>query len=226
MSFLGILMLDTQFERILGDAGNPASYPCEARTRVVDGAGSLDVVRDGVVAPALLVKFIDAARTLEAQGAFALTSTCGFLVTAQDQIAAAVNIPVMVSALSLYPMLLARRHGSVGILTASKASLGSAMRAAACVPSDAPVAGMEDCAAFADAILRPKGTQLKRMDRKAIEAFAVAQALKLQMQTPGLGAILLECGNLPPYADAIREATGLPVYSIIEGVDQLRQSTI
>lgn len=225
MSFLGILMLDTRFERVLGDVGNIDSYPFEVRLKRVDGAGSLDVVQDGMLDPALLGRFICAARTLEADGAFAITSTCGFLVTAQDDIAAAVKIPVMLSALSLYPQLVAR-HGTVGVLTASAASLGPKTRAAAGLEPHTRVLGMEGCPAFADAILRPKARQRTKLDTKKVEAYAVAQAQHLQRAAPGLGAILLECGNLPPYAPAIEMATSLPVYSMLTRLDELVASSI
>lgn len=225
MSFLGILMLDTRFERVLGDVGNIDSYPFEVRLRRVEGAGSLDVVKDGAVDPALLGRFISAARALEAEGAFAITSTCGFLVTAQDDIAAAVKIPVMVSALSLYSQLV-ERHGVVGVLTASSSSFGPTLRKSAGLNARTPVAGMEGCAAFADAILRPKSEQLTKLDTKAVEAYAMSQAVKLQRDTPELGAILLECGNLPPYAPAIEMATKLPVYSMLTRLDELLASSV
>lgn len=35
----------------------------------------------------------------------------------------------------------------------------------------------------------------------------------------GIRAILLECTELPPYADALRYATGLPVYDAITTAD-------
>ncbi len=31
---------------------------------------------------------------------------------------------------------------------------------------------------------------------------------------PDIGAIVLECTNMPPYAHALRQALGLPVYDI------------
>jgi Asp/Glu/hydantoin racemase len=36
----------------------------------------------------------------------------------------------------------------------------------------------------------------------------------LVAQHPDVGAIVLECTNMPPYAAALREALGLPVYDI------------
>jgi hypothetical protein len=31
---------------------------------------------------------------------------------------------------------------------------------------------------------------------------------------PDIGALVLECTNMPPYADAVRRATGLPVHDL------------
>lgn len=75
--------------------------------------------------------------------------------------------------------------------------------------------GMEDCAAFARAFLVAKADQPAVIDQAAIEAAVVAKARALLAAEPNLAAFLLECGNLPPYAGAIRAATQRPVYSIL-----------
>lgn len=215
-----MLMLDTAFERVPGDAGNPASYPLPARTIIVRNADSTDIVRNGRPDPALLAAFCDAAIRLEADGAVALTSTCGFLITAQQEIARSVSIPVMVSALSLFPIIYTM-HGSrpVGIMTASSKQLGSVVLDAAGIPSrQAAIAGMQDEQAFASCFLVPKPQQRRFIDQRAIETAVVKKAIALCQNTPGISAILLECGNLPPYTKAIESATGKPVYSILDGV--------
>ena len=125
--FIGILMLDTAFPRIPGDAENAESYPFPVRIRAVRGAGSPDIVR-GARPPEHLVKsFVDTARALEAEGAVGVISTCGFLVHIQQELAVALRIPVMASALSLYPSLRVVLGGRpIGVLTASQDSLLSA----------------------------------------------------------------------------------------------------
>jgi len=142
--FIGVLMLDTAFERIPGDAGNPASYHRPARIRVVPQADVPDIVRDGRPAPALVAAFRAAARAFEAEGAVAITSTCGFLVTVQQDIAAGLRIPVMVSALSLFPAPPAELGWPICVLTAARPPPGPAsythlsLRPLSSVPSPCP----------------------------------------------------------------------------------------
>lgn len=218
-AFIGVLMLDTRFERIRGDAGNPESYHLPARTRVVRNADSTLIVRNGRPEPALLDAFCDAARALEAEGAVALTSTCGFLITAQQEIAGSVRIPVMLSALTLFPVIRVI-HGErpVGILTASSEQLGSAILDAASIqPGQAVVSGLQDEEAFSSCFLAPRIQQRTSINQRAITSAVIQKATALCDATPQLSAILLECGNLPPYARAIMAATGKPVYSILDG---------
>jgi hypothetical protein len=216
-------MLDTNFPRILGDAGNPASYAMPVRIRIVQGAGSLDIVQDGRPTDHLITAFCNAAKELETEGACAIISTCGFLITVQEQISSAVDIPVMVSALSLYTELCKRHHGrGVAILTASRTNLGqTALNAAGIQSQNISIAGMEDCPPFANAILQSKENQTTDIDTVSIEKAVIARAAALLKHDPTIGAFLLECTNLPPYAKAITAATGRPVYSIFDGVDLL-----
>ena len=215
--FLGILALDTVFPRIRGDVGNPATYPMPVRIRVVEGAGAERIVADAPPPPALAEAFRDAARALKRDGARLVVSTCGFLVHLQDEVAGAVRVPVMLSPLPLWPVLRRAAGGRpVGILTASRAALGPRTLRAAGLPPEAAafVAGMEDEPAFRDAFLAPKAQQACTLEEGRIEAAAVARARALQDRWPDTAGLILECGNLPPYAPAIRRATGLPVHHL------------
>jgi hypothetical protein len=75
---LGVLMLDTAFPRLPGDVGHASSWRMPVRWRTVAGASPQRVVRDADAS--LLAPFIAAAQALVADGAAALTTSCGFLV--------------------------------------------------------------------------------------------------------------------------------------------------
>ena len=220
---LGILMLDTQFPRILGDAGNPDTYTTDVVIQIVENVGSLDVVNDQQMPPKILQQFIDAAQSLEQEGVSAITSTCGFLFKEQDSISAAVDIPVMVSPLSLYSDI----KSSIGrkkvvILTASETDLITLLHSSDDIEIDkVEIIGMEKCAAFSKAILRDKQEQLKDLRSDEIEEFIKSNLIELLSDRNDIGAILIECGNLPPYITAIKSVTDLPVYSILDGVEQI-----
>ena len=57
--FLGIMMLDTNFPRVLGDAGNESSYMFPVRIHIVKGAGSLDLVKDEMPSEEIIQLFED-----------------------------------------------------------------------------------------------------------------------------------------------------------------------
>ncbi len=217
--FVGILSLDTAFPRIVGDVGNPASHAMPARVRIVGGADAARIVCDGPPPEEMAQRFVRAARALEAEGAAAIVSTCGFLIHLQDRIAAAVGIPVMLSALSLVPMAATATGGRpVGIVTASRVALGPAsLRAAGIDAGAVRIVGMEDDTAFRETFTAPRSDQRRDLDRAAMERAVVARAAALVAQEPGIGAIVLECGNLPPYSAAIRTRTGRPVLHLLDG---------
>lgn len=219
--FIGVLMLDTAFERIPGDAGNPRSYGFAVRIKRVRGAGALDVVKEGGPSASLLNGFILAARALESEGAVGIISTCGFLVHFQDVLAKAVNVPVSVSALSLYP--LAKTFSGTRqpcILTASSDSLrNGALRAAGINADLVSIVGMEGCPAFTQQIFAEKSAKLSKLNRVAIQDYITERAVQLINDRPETGCFLLECGNLPPYAAAVRHATKRPVLSILDAAE-------
>lgn len=208
---VGVLMLKTRFPRIPGDIGHPATWPFPVLYRVVNDASPERVVRQG--AHGLLEPFIDAALALVQEGAWGITTSCGFLTLFQDALAAAVPVPVVTSSLMQVAMVnrLLPAQRRAGILTISARSLTGAHLAAAGVPPGTPVGSTEGGAEFTRAILgnaRKLDVELARRDN-------VAAALALQAAHPDLGAIVLECTNMGPYAGDIAAATGVPVYSIV-----------
>lgn len=209
MSFLGILRLDTQFPRPPGDVGHPGTWQAlqiPVRFQVVVGATPRRVVQQADAE--LLAPFVAAARALVAEGASALTTSCGFLVRWQAELQAAVPVPVWTSSLLLLPSL-----PRPGVLTADAASLGGAELAAAGVPDPAatPVEGLAPGCALHRALLQ----NLPELDAREAEADTVGAARRLVARHPEVETLVLECTNLPPYTEAVQRATGRPVHHLM-----------
>ncbi|CAH1677715.1 conserved hypothetical protein [Hyphomicrobiales bacterium] len=208
---LGILMLEARFPRIPGDMGNGTTWPFPVLYRVVGGASPEKVVLKG--AAGLLPDFIAAGRDLVRLGAEAITTNCGFLSLFQRELAAAVGVPVATSSLMQVPWVQATLPPGkrVGVVTVSASSLTRAHLEAASVPLDTPIAGTENGCEFFRVLIK---AEKEDMDVDLARQDVVQAALDLVARHPEVGAIVLECTNMPPYAADVQAATGLPVYDI------------
>jgi hypothetical protein len=208
---LGILMLEARFPRIPGDMGNGTTWPFPVLFRVVRGASPERVVLQG--AKGLLPDFIAAARDLVDLGAEGITTNCGFLSIFQEEIAEAVGVPVATSSLMQVPWVQATLPPGkrVGLVTVSSSSLTPAHLKGANVPLDTPVVGTEGGREFFRVLIKGEKQDLD-VDLAAQDVVDAGKGLVARH--PEIGAIVLECTNMPPYAAALQAAIGLPVYDI------------
>ncbi len=215
---LGILMLEARFPRIPGDMGNGTTWPFPVLFRVVRGATPEKVVLQG--ARGLLPDFIEAARDLVDLGAEAITTNCGFLSLFQAELAAAVQVPVATSSLMQVPWVQAMLPPGkrVGVVTVSSGSLTPAHLLAANVPLDIPVQGTEGGREFFRVLIKADASD---MDVALAEQDILDAGRALVARHPEVGAIVLECTNMPPYAAALQAELGLPVYDIYTLVNWL-----
>jgi hypothetical protein len=208
---LGILMLEARFPRIPGDMGNGTTWPFPVLYRVVRGASPEKVVLNG--ASGLLQDFLDAAADLVAQGAEAITTNCGFLSLFQKELATHVGVPVATSSLMQVPWVQAMLPPGqrVGLVTVSGSSLTPKHLEAVGVPLDIPREGTESGREFFRVLIKAEKDD---MDVDLAEQDVVEAAQRLVAHHPEVGAIVLECTNMPPYAAAVQRAVGRPVYDI------------
>ena len=212
---LGVLMLDTRFPRPPGDAGHPGSWKVPTEFLVVEGIAPQDAVQTalGLRASRVLRAFSEAAARLEQRGAAVITTSCGFLVLLQYELQQAVKVPVVTSSLLQLPALL-ERQAQVGVLTISAERLGAEHMGQAGVPAnrlaDVCIQGVAPGCEFARAILG----NLPQMDLEQAGRDVVAAAIALKERAPDVRTVVLECTNMPPYAQAIREATAFALRSL------------
>src|SRR5262245_56696053 len=101
---------------------------------------------------------------------------------------------------------------AVGVLTVDASSLRPAHYAGAGITEDmrVVVAGLETEKEFTRVLL---GDELE-LDVEVCRAEHRAVVGRLMAAHPEIGAIVLECTNMPPYRAEIQAATGLPVFDI------------
>jgi Asp/Glu/hydantoin racemase len=160
----------------------------------------------------LLDAFLAAAGELVDLGADGITTNCGFLSIYQAELAQRCRVPVATSSLMQVPLVQATLPPGkrVGILTVNAGTLSSAHLAAAGVPAGTPVMGTEGGREFTRVLIDNEPA----LDVAAAARDIVDAGKALAANHPEVGAIVLECTNMCPYAALLRDETGLPVYDI------------
>ena len=219
---VGILLLDVRQPFVPGDVGNATSYDYPVLYRTVPGATPARVF---IGDPELNEAVVEVAKELEAQGVKGISSDCGFFVNFQDLVREAVDIPVFLSSLIQMPMLSSflGRDQTLGVLTANTTALGNRVLELSGIEPDRElvIRGMQDNKNWVEGFTDP-GDQV---DSDMIEAEVVKEAVAMKESSPRLGAILLECSLMPPYAKAVNEATGLPVYDFMTLINYFQRGT-
>jgi Asp/Glu/hydantoin racemase len=211
---LGILMLEARFPRIPGDMGNATTWPFPVLYKVVKGASPQRVVRER--AAGLLDALLDAAKELTELGSDGITTNCGFLSLYQNDIARHVGVPVATSSLMQAPFIerVLPPGQRVGILTISAEALTGEHLRAAGVNEETPIVGTDGGGEFSRAIL---DNELE-LNVAAAERDILEAGETLVRRYPEVGAILLECTNMSPYARVLSEHVARPVFDIVSFV--------
>lgn len=228
---IGILMMDPRetvargslsgrtraekFVRIPGDVGNATTFNFPVQYKVMWGVYNREIVNKNPTKETEQ-KVIKYAKELEMEGARAIGAYCGFMSYFQPALTEAVEIPVFSSSLLQVPIIsrLIGKDRKVGIITFDSRELSKEHLLRAGIEESIPIAifGLErpppGRSWYDIQEVEPK----KRLE--LIEDRLVYAASQLVSENPDIGAILLECTNLPPGAAAVQKATGLPVFDV------------
>jgi hypothetical protein len=209
---IGILMLDSKFERFNGDIGNAQTWPFPVQYKIVRGAVPNKVV-DTLNNRHLFQLFADAADELIRDGVDGITTTCGFLALYQQELAAHCSVPVATSALLQVPMVarVLPKGKRPGILTFSAESLTMHHLAAVGIDPDTPVVGLPPSSEFQRSIRDgDDSVPIEVLKNEVLDT--AAQMLK---DDPSIGAIVCECTNITPYSHEINRRLGVPVFDMV-----------
>ncbi|CAK9105960.1 Dimethylsulfonioproprionate lyase (DMSP lyase) (Symbiodinium-A1) [Durusdinium trenchii] len=194
---LVVLQLDTQFPRIPGDIACKETYLLPIHIEVIDRAHVADVV--SLDPEALdISRFASALAKADAE---IISTSCGFMVYFQKMLSELTQKTFISSALVALPKLRARfQDVEIMVITFDADILGAPAYRFALDGFTGPVVGLEKSMHLYQVIS-------KDLDHLELEC-AEADMDKL-IQTaltcyPDIGAIMLECTNLPPYKHIIR----------------------
>ena len=208
---IGILMLDCSPFDIRGCAACDKTYPFLVERMVVPGA-TVEKMTSG--SETLLGTVLNTARELERAGVDAIVGDCGFMALYQKPLQKSIGVPVFTSSLLLVPMVasIIPEKQRVGILTFRADTLGEAIfQSAGWSSCEIPVlvAGVEDQSAW----------QLLRTPEHPFHGADLEQQLldvcrRLGRDHPDLGALVLECTVMPPFAYKIQAEIDVPIFDI------------
>lgn len=211
---IGIIMLDTTFPRIIGDVGNAGTWNFPVLYEVVKKIPNDKVVLN--LETEDIFPFIEAAKTLEAEGVRAITTSCGFLAIFQKILAAEVNIPVFTSTLILIPFIKnIIGNKKILIMTANSDTLTERHF------EGAGINKLDDSLEIIGTQNLPTFTNFTVQNWRSVDVEACRKDLfsvmenNLSLKNHEVGAILLECTNMSPYSSEIRRKYNLPVFDFV-----------
>jgi hypothetical protein len=218
---IGILLLDTWYPLVPGNVVSACTFNFPVLPKMIPG-GLQERVHRGD--PTILDDLIKAGRELELNGVRAIVGACGYLGNYQQAAAAAFNVPTYLSSMIQIPFIKTglKPDERIGVLCADGHSLTPALLKKVGVDDSSicVIAGIGDEPEFSAILRSDRG----HFDNKKVRQEVVGAAVKLVQENEKIGAILLECSDMPPYAAAVQRAVNLPVFDFTTMINWVHQS--
>lgn len=213
---LGIVKLDYSHPWSKGEICCSDSFAYDVYYRAVPGL-TFEICQSGKMTEEVEKNFIKAIKWLVKKKVRAITGNCGFMMYFQHIARQVTNIPVFMSSLCILPAVTCAfaPNEQIVIMSANDKTLEpmrNLIRSTCGVDTHEKryiIVGCQDVDGF-EAVA--KGDEV---DYDKVVPGIVKKAIETIKKYPKSRAILLECTQLPPFADAIRYQTGLPVFDII-----------
>ena len=212
-----------QLEKLPGNSTNPETFEFPVRYCRIKGANIHTILENP--SQNVLQSMIGEARKMEEQGVRAITTSCGFNAIFQRELADSVHVPVFTSSLMQMPLVqnMLGEQQSVGVITAKKTALTEKHLQSVGIKDrrSIHIEGLETSAEWNKIFTSPD----EDLDINTVENDVVHIACSM-MKVADIGAFILECTDLPPFADAIRKATGRPVFDFVTLTNFIYQAIV
>jgi hypothetical protein len=216
---LGIIILDDVYPGFPGDVRNASAFPFPIQYEIAEGVDIHALVFEEDKSPCL-EPIQRAAKKLEKMGCRAIAAECGYFAYFQKEIAGYVDVPVFMSSLLQVPWAqqLIGPNKVVGLLAALKERMTEAHLAAVGIQpgSNYVLAGAEDdgrCPEFDHLWSESNRTDPPGAVYDKAEKEFVAVAVDFYQAYPNMGAMVLECTGMQPFARAVQREIDIPVFS-------------
>jgi len=214
---LGIIRLDYDYPANKGDIDSSESFNFDVYYKVVPGF-TFEMCQKGVMTPEVEERFKYSINWLIYEKKVkAITGDCGFMMWFQKLARQSTNIPIFMSSLCILPAVTCAfaHNEEIMIMTANGDALEpmrDLIREECGVDTEEEryhIIGCQDVDGF-EAV-----ADGGKVDYDKTEPGIIKLAQQSVEMYPNSRAIVLECTELPQFADSIRNATGLPVYDAI-----------
>ena len=216
---LGIIVLDDAYPGFPGDVRNASAFPYPIQYEIADGVDNYTLVWEEDKSPCL-APIQRAAKKLEKMGCRAIAAECGYFAYFQKDIAGHVNIPVFMSSLLQVPFIqqIIGPDKQVGILCAQKQFLTDThlQNVGIDLNSNFVIAGSQDeygCPEFDNLWDHGKRPECPEVYYDKAQKDMIRIAVEFCKAYPAIGAVMLECTGMQPFARAIQRVIDLPVFS-------------
>jgi len=214
---IGIVVINIWYPLVPGNVANACTYNFPVIYKVLKEASIKHILRGD---PALLDMVINGGKELIQQGARAIVGACGSFANYQKETSAALEVPTFLSVMMQVPLIIQslKPNQKLGILAASKASLTPKVfdQCEITDPSRLVITEALNLPEF-----QKLGNCIGEFNSRKLEHEVVELVKQFVYDHPEIGALLIQCSDLPPYALAIQDAVKLPVFdmnSLIEWV--------
>jgi len=208
---IGILLNEEATREVPGFLANKNTFSFSVKVKEVSGVYSRDLIGGDVT---LLEAYIKAAKELENEGVKAITGNCGFLARFQQELRKALSVPFFSSSLLLVPFIYSMlpKKQKIGIITFNSSKLNEIhFNECGWSAKNIPVVikGLQKKPSWIVFLEKRFSISKYQYERELIEV-----GIEMVEENPSIGAIVLECTALPPFAKALQEAISLPIFDI------------
>lgn len=217
---VGILAVDLIYPKVPGNVANATTYPFPVLYKKV----SFPIERLFAGDRSLEKEIVAAARELEKEGVRAIAGACGYFIHFQKAVAEAVNVPVFLSSLCQLPMIRMSISADKKVLVLAASGEHIDEKMLDVVSADGRDLIVRDIGSLPAFHAIRYGETI--LDNRKLTG-ELCEVVREDLRThPDVGAILLECSDLPPYARAIQSVSGLPVFDFNTMIDLVYHAVV